>query len=68
MAEMLTLALLGSLDPDPGAQPKKIMKGMNGAFVGKHAQQKTKEWKEFWFSEHGIPRKLKLWISQRIQI
>ena len=30
MEEELTLASLGGIDPDPGAQPKKIM---NGAFV-----------------------------------
>ena len=44
---MLTLALWGSWDPDPGAQPKKIMKGVNGAFVVKHAQQKVFAWNKF---------------------
>ena len=40
MEEELTLESLGGIDPDPGAQPKKIMKKGNGAFAAKHAQLK----------------------------
>ena len=39
MEEELTLESLGGIDPDPGAQPKKIM---NEAFVVKHAQHAFK--------------------------
>ena len=43
MEKVLTLASLGGVDPDPGVQPKKIMKGGNGAFAVKHVRQKVRE-------------------------
>ena len=41
MEKVLTLASLGVVDPDPGVQLQKIMKGANGAFVAKHVQLKV---------------------------
>ena len=41
MEEVLTLASLGGLDPNPGVQLKKIMKEVNGDIVVKDAQEKV---------------------------